>query len=107
MRRFGKIEKLIEKEVPKLEVPASLGATPTYDPKSAGTRGRGGNRGSSGRHGGGRRHEGGPGGGRGKSGQEVENFRRKGKPGGGRRRGSGGQSQGHEFDARRVEGKAL
>jgi ATP-dependent RNA helicase RhlE len=97
MRRFGKIEKLIEKEVPKLEVPASLGATPTYDPKSSGTRGRGGNRGGSGgRHGGGRRHGGGAGGGRGKGGQGGgKSFRRKGKPGdGGRRGGSGGQSQG-------------
>lgn len=97
MRRFGKIEKLIEKEVPKLEVPASLGATPTYDPKSSGTRGRGGNRGGSGgRHGGGRRHGGDAGGGRGKGGQGGgKSFRRKGKPGdGGRRGGSGGQSQG-------------
>ncbi|MDA9756368.1 DEAD/DEAH box helicase [Flavobacteriales bacterium] len=97
MRRFGKIEKLIEKEVPKLEVPASLGATPTYDPKSSGSRGRGGNRGGSGgRHGGGRRHAGGSGGGRGKGGQGGgKSFRRKGKPGGGGRRGgSGGQSQG-------------
>lgn len=97
MRRFGKIEKLIEKEVPKLEVPASLGATPTYDPKSSGTRGRGGNRGGSGgHHEGGRRHGGGAGGGRGKSGQGGgKSFRRKGKPGGGGRRGgSGGQSQG-------------
>ena len=97
MRRFGKIEKLIEKEVPKLEVPASLGATPTYDPKSSGSRGRGGNRGGSGgRHGGGRRHGGGSGGGRGKGGQGGgKSFRRKGKPGdGGRRGGSGGQSQG-------------
>ena len=97
MRRFGKIEKLIEKEVPKLEVPASLGATPTYDPKSSGSRGRGGNRGGSGgRHGGGRRHGGGAGGGRGKGGQGGgKSFRRKGKPGGGSRRGgSGGQSQG-------------
>ena len=97
MRRFGKIEKLIEKEVPKLEVPASLGATPTYDPKSPGTRGRGGNRGGSGgRHGGGRRHGGDAGGGRGKGGQGGgKSFRRKGKPGdGGRRGGSGGQSQG-------------
>lgn len=97
MRRFGKIEKLIEKEVPKLEVPASLGATPTYDPKSSGTRGRGGNRGGSGgHHEGGRRHGGGAGGGRGKSGQGGgKSFRRKGKPsGGGRRGGSGGQSQG-------------
>ena len=97
MRRFGKIEKLIEKEVPKLEVPASLGATPTYDPKSSGSRGRGGNRGGSGgRHGGGRRHGGGSGGGRGKGVQGGgKSFRRKGKPGGGGRRGgSGGQSQG-------------
>ena len=97
MRRFGKIEKRIEKEVPKLEVPASLGATPTYDPKSSGTRGRGGNRGGSGgRHGGGRRHGGGAGGGRGKGGQGGgKSFRRKGKPGGGGRRGgSSGQSQG-------------
>ena len=97
MRRFGKIEKLIEKEVPKLEVPASLGATPTYDPKSFGSRGRGGNRGGSGgRHGGGRRHGGGSGGGRGKGGQGGgKSFRRKGKPGGGgRRSGTGGQSQG-------------
>ena len=97
MRRFGKIEKLIEKEVPKLEVPASLGATPTYDPKSSGSRGREGNRGGSGgRHGGGRRHGGGSGGGRGKGVQGGgKSFRRKGKPGGGGRRGgSGGQSQG-------------
>ena len=41
MRRFGKIERLIEKEVPKLKVPESLGAAPTYDPKSSGGRGRG------------------------------------------------------------------
>ncbi|MGB0149443.1 MAG: DEAD/DEAH box helicase [Flavobacteriales bacterium] len=97
MRRFGKIEKLIEKEVPKLEVPASLGATPTYDPKSSGSHGRGGNRGGSGgRHGGSRRHGGGSGGGRGKGGQGGgKSFRRKGKPGGGGRRGgSDGQSQG-------------
>ena len=103
MRRFGKIEKLIEKEVPKLEVPKALGDTPTYDPKSSGSRGggRGGNRGGGGRHGGGRRHGGGhSGGGRGKGGQGKggqgggKNFRRKGKPGGGRRGGSGGHSQG-------------
>jgi superfamily II DNA/RNA helicase len=45
MRRFGRIEKLIEKEVPKLEVPKSLGAAPDYDPKSSGSRGGGGARG--------------------------------------------------------------
>ena len=99
MRRFGNIEKLIEKEVPKLKVPEALGDTPTYDPKSSGSRGggRGGNRGGGGRHGGGRRHGGGhSSGGRGKDGQGGgKSFRRKGKPGGGGRRGgSGGQSQG-------------
>ena len=100
MRRFGKIEKLIEKEVPKLQVPEALGDTPTYDPKSSGSRGRGGHRGGGGggRHGGGRRHGGGKPG-RGKGGQGGhgggKNFRRKGKPGGGGRRGgSGGQAQG-------------
>ena len=41
MRRFGKIERLIEKEIPKLKVPESLGAAPTYDPKSSGGRSRG------------------------------------------------------------------
>ena len=41
--RFGKIEKLIEKEVPKLEIPERLGKGPEYNPK---------NRGGGGRHGG-------------------------------------------------------
>jgi superfamily II DNA/RNA helicase len=101
MRRFGKIEKLIEKEVPKLKVPEALGAAPDYDPKSSGSRGGGrgenrggGNRGGSGRHGGGRRQSGG----RSQAGQSGQgggkNFRRKGKPGGGRQGGKGGSSQG-------------
>jgi superfamily II DNA/RNA helicase len=41
--RFGKIEKLIEKEVPKLDIPERLGKGPEYNPK---------NRGGGGRHGG-------------------------------------------------------
>ena len=104
MRRFGKIEKLIEKEVPKLKVPEALGAAPDYDPKSSGSRGGGGggnrgggNRGGSGRQGGGLRQSGG----RGQAGQAGQagqgggkNFRRKGKPGGGRQGGKGGSSQG-------------
>jgi superfamily II DNA/RNA helicase len=49
MRRFGRIEKLIEKEVPKLEIPKSLGAAPDYDPKSSGSRGGSGGRGNGGR----------------------------------------------------------
>ena len=42
--RFGKIEKLIEKEVPKLAIPERLGKGPEYNPKSRG--------GGGGRHGG-------------------------------------------------------
>ncbi|MDA0940008.1 MAG: DEAD/DEAH box helicase [Bacteroidetes bacterium] len=96
MRRFGKIEKLIEKEVPKLKVPDALGAAPDYDPKSSGSRGggggrdrgQGGGRGQGGRRDG--RNSGGPGrsggsggpGGSGNSGGGKRNFRRKGKPGG-------------------------
>ena len=78
MRRFGNIEKLIEKEVPKLKVPESLGAVPDYDPKSSGSRGRGGSGG--GRHGGGGGRHGGGGGGK-----------RHGKSGGGGKPKSGGQ----------------
>jgi superfamily II DNA/RNA helicase len=49
--RFGKIEKLIEKEVPKLEIPERLGKGPEYNPKNrAGGGGRHGGR--SGGHGG-------------------------------------------------------
>jgi len=51
--RFGKIEKLIEKEVPKLEIPERLGKGPEYNPK---------NRGGGGRHGGRSGHSGGRGG---------------------------------------------
>ncbi len=96
MRRFGKIEQLIEKEVPKLRVSKSHGDTPKYDPKSAGSRGRGGHRGGIGkRQGSGRRHGGGKSfGGRSKGGEKGDQHsRRKGKPGGGRRQGgSKGQS---------------
>lgn len=50
---FGRIEAFIEKEVPKLEVPAELGETPAYEPKKkagarkpASKRGRGGKKNS-------------------------------------------------------------
>ena len=94
MRRFGKIEKLIEKEVPKLEVPKALGDGPVYDPKSAGTRGgrggRGGGRGPGGRHTGGRRHGGGKSGGSSSGGGQggKRHFKRRGKPGGGQSKGA-------------------
>ena len=95
MRRFGKIEKLIEKEVPKLEVPKALGDAPVYDPKSAGTRGGrggrgGGGRGPGGRHSGGRRHGGGKSGGSSSGGGQggKRHFKRRGNPGGGQSKGS-------------------
>ena len=36
MRRFGKIEKLIEKSVDKLKLPEGLGEGPKYNPKGVG-----------------------------------------------------------------------
>ena len=51
--RFGKIEKLIEKEVPKLAIPERLGKGPEYNPKNRGGGGRhGGRSGGHGGHGG-------------------------------------------------------
>jgi len=51
--RFGKIEKLIEKEVPKLDIPERLGKGPEYNPKNRGGGGRhGGRSGGHGGHGG-------------------------------------------------------
>ncbi|MDB2473937.1 helicase-related protein [bacterium] len=89
MRRFGNIEKLIEKEVPKLKVPDALGAAPSYDPKSSGSRGGGGRgrgqgsgSGSGGHRGGGKPGGHGRSGGTGKSGGGQRSFHRKGKPGG-------------------------
>ncbi|PCJ81552.1 MAG: ATP-dependent RNA helicase [Bacteroidetes bacterium] len=57
MRRFGNIEKLIERPVDKLELPSKVGPGPKYDPKFVGGRG-GGSRGGNGRRGdsGGRSH---------------------------------------------------
>ncbi|HIO59422.1 MAG TPA: ATP-dependent helicase, partial [Flavobacteriales bacterium] len=63
MRRFGNIEKLIERSVDKLELPSEVGPGPKYDPKYVGGRGGGGARGGRGGNGG-RSHGGGGGGGR-------------------------------------------
>jgi ATP-dependent RNA helicase RhlE len=90
--RFGKIEDLIEAEVPKAEVPDSLGRTPTYEEvKGRGGRGGGGRRGGSG-GGGGRRGGGGGGGGRRDGG--GGRGRGGGRSGGGSRGGGGGRSGG-------------
>ena len=77
MRKFARIEKLIEREVLKSPLPEGLGEAPVWDPKSSG--GGSGGRGGSGRSGGGR-SGGGGGGGRGK-----------GRSGGGQGQGRSGQ----------------
>ncbi|MBT5147564.1 MAG: DEAD/DEAH box helicase [Flavobacteriales bacterium] len=51
MRRFGNIEKLIERKVDKLKLPSRVGQGPEYDPNFRGGGGRGG---GVGRNGGGR-----------------------------------------------------
>ena len=61
MRRFGNIEKLIERTVDKLPLPSRVGPGPDYNPNFSGGRGGGGGRGKPG--GGGRGKPGGGGGG--------------------------------------------
>ncbi len=46
--RFGRIERLIERSVEKLDLPGNVGKGPEYDPKSGRRRGGGGHRGSKG-----------------------------------------------------------
>ncbi len=70
MMRFGRIERLIERELPKEALPSGFNEGPVYDPKSRGRFGGGGGgfgggRGGGGRQGGGNRGGGGGGGNRG------------------------------------------
>lgn len=59
MYKFGRIEQLIEMEVPKISVPEELGEAPTYNPKGGGGRGgrKGGGGGRSRGKGGNNRHK--------------------------------------------------
>lgn len=64
-QKFGRIEQLIESEVPKVPVPAEFGPTPEYNPKRGGKgkgrgrgRGKGGSKGGQRRGGGGHRSKG-------------------------------------------------
>jgi ATP-dependent RNA helicase RhlE len=90
MRKFSRIEKLIERDILKTPLPAELGEGPVWDPKSAGT-GRGGGGGRSG-GGGGRPGGGRPGGGPGRSGGPGRTGG--GSSGGGRPGGGSGRSGG-------------
>ena len=60
MRRFGNIEKLIERTVDKLPLPSRVGSGPDYNPNFSGGRGGGGGRGR-GKSGGGKGRSGGGG----------------------------------------------
>jgi ATP-dependent RNA helicase RhlE len=72
MRKFARIEKLIEKEVLKSPLPDDLGPAPDWDPRSSGS--RGGGRPSGGRGGGARPPRGpGQGGGQGGGGSSRRN----------------------------------
>ncbi len=91
--RFKRIEKLIEKEVPKLKIPSDLGEGPEYTGKSAdrsgqGSRGRGGQGGRGRRNDGAKRRgdEGTKGAGSGGEGSKNRRFR------GGRKPNRGGSS---------------
>ena len=48
-QRFGRIERLIERSVDKLDLPGKVGKGPEYDPKGGRRRGGGGHRGGKGR----------------------------------------------------------
>ena len=58
MRSFASIEKLIEKEIIKMKIPAEMGESPVWDPKRRPAP-RGGGRSGGGRRGGGGRGRGG------------------------------------------------
>jgi superfamily II DNA/RNA helicase len=85
MYRFGKIETLIEREVPKIDTPDELGETPRYNPK--GNRGGGRGRSGGGRSGGGRS---------GKGGRRDGGGRKKQRSGGGRGQGGSGKQSEHK-----------
>ena len=84
MYKFGRIEQLIEMEVPKIPVPAELGEAPTYHPKG---RGKGG--GGKGRH----RNSGGNNRKRGGGNKSHRSKKGKGKGHGTRNRSKGGSKK--------------
>lgn len=90
MYRFGKIEALIEAEVPKQKIPEELGEVPTYSPTG---KGRGGSGGGGGRRGPGGRSSGGGGRSSGGGGRSSGGGGRS-SGGGGRSSGGGGRSSG-------------
>jgi superfamily II DNA/RNA helicase len=81
-QRFGRIERLIERSVDKLDLPGKVGKGPEYDPKSGRRRGGGGHRGGKGPRN--RHHQG-----------KDNNHRKPKRKGGNRHHGKGPKSSGH------------
>lgn len=122
MRNLAKVERLIEREVPKIDLPEELGEGPRWNPGGGGYRGggRGGNRGGRGgnRGGGGGRGRGGKGrggnrgggggksggGGRGGSGGGYKGKKGGGSGGGGNSKGGGGGQGGNRSGGSRNKG---
>ena len=81
-QRFGRIERLIERSVDKLDLPGKVGTGPEYDPKGGRRRGGGGHRGGKGPR---NRHQQGKG----------NNFRKPKRNGGNRHHGKGSKPSSH------------
>jgi superfamily II DNA/RNA helicase len=81
-QRFGRIERLIERAVDKLDLPAKVGKGPEYDPKGSRRRGGGGHRGGKGPRN--RHHQG-----------KGNNHRKPKRKGGNRHHGKGSKPSGH------------
>jgi superfamily II DNA/RNA helicase len=81
-QRFGRIERLIERSVDKLDLPGKVGKGPEYDPKSGRRRGGGGHRGGKGPRN--RHHQ-----------VKGNNHRKPKSKGGNRQHGKGPKSSGH------------
>ena len=81
-QRFGRIERLIERSVDKLDLPGKVGKGPEYDPKGGRRRGGGGHRGGKVPR---NRHHQGPG----------NNHRKPKRKGGNRHHGKGPKASGH------------
>lgn len=110
MYKFVRIERLIEREIEKREVPSEIGKSPEWDPNSRGSRGGGRKGGGGGGRGGNRRNKGGNRGpGNRKGGGNSGGG--KGRSGGGRNRNrnrnnnQGGQSGGKQHHSRSGSGK--
>ncbi|HRW75854.1 MAG TPA: DEAD/DEAH box helicase, partial [Saprospiraceae bacterium] len=95
MRKFARIEQLIEREIVKSPLPEELGEAPVWNPRSSGGGRSGGGRSGGGSRGKGGGRSGGPRGGGGRSGGSDRSGGGRSGGGGGAPRGGGGRSGGN------------